>query len=521
MKLIIILVIAVLFTGLVVAEETLKKDFVSDNNINSSNLTNNPAFRESIIESISIMNSSINESLNNFTNITVYEEVNTTNLTISFNQTNNTEEYNQSFNDSNNTISYNQTNTTIPSNEINETNTTIPTTINQTNTTFPFNETNTTIPTVQNLTNTTVNNETLNITKTKTGFKKELRISSGNKLLAIYDEEVQYVHENFLGSMVLSTNNNSEVIANNSYDPFGFTTSTNGVSYTGHETSHPGKINAGLRDYNTKLMRWQSPDPKLHDTQSPYVYVDNNPFKYTDPDGALEFANIKQYKEIAINYLNEVSNPIKQLFGVGMENADEAMAPVTESEMAITTIATTQYTAELVEDVSVTVFANAAESFEGNPVQLRAGAEVTLSGADLFNGEGFDAISSKLSASASVANSDGQTAGGGIKIDNERKISGAGAIVSTDVFAFAANPDYTSMSVSIPVGTAFGGVTKATGGFTKVEGSSTLTAGVKNSWGVGNSKVEVGCKVNCKVRDFNTEDLKKRIDSLRSRIRDE
>ncbi len=77
------------------------------------------------------------------------------------------------------------------------------------------------------------------------------------------------------------------------YSAFGETlsseTRSNPYRYAGKRCDfETGLINFGKRYYNPALARWMTTDPAgIKDSTNLYQYLFNNPFKYTDPDGAF------------------------------------------------------------------------------------------------------------------------------------------------------------------------------------------------------------------------------------------
>jgi RHS repeat-associated protein len=112
--------------------------------------------------------------------------------------------------------------------------------------------------------------------------------------------ERTYLHTDALGSPVAETNAAGAIVkARMAYEPYGAPASgiyTNGPGYTGHVTD----ANTGLsymqqRYYDPIGGRFLSMDPVLtsHDNGgnfNRYWYANNNPYKFTDPDG--RFAHI-------------------------------------------------------------------------------------------------------------------------------------------------------------------------------------------------------------------------------------
>ncbi|MBI2110355.1 hypothetical protein HYT51_01075 [Candidatus Woesearchaeota archaeon] len=112
----------------------------------------------------------------------------------------------------------------------------------------------------------------------------------GNGLIASLDDQgrIQYYHKDNLGSIRAITDNTGDIIYTASYEPFGNTFAETGSSfytYTGKQLDNTGLYYYGARYYDSNLGRFTQIDPVLSAEDSPYVYVKNNPLKYTDPSG--------------------------------------------------------------------------------------------------------------------------------------------------------------------------------------------------------------------------------------------
>jgi RHS repeat-associated protein len=103
-----------------------------------------------------------------------------------------------------------------------------------------------------------------------------------------------------LGSIRELTDDNQNVVARYSYDPWGRRTKVSGLEdadfgYTGHfEHSTSGLTLTWYRAYDAELARWLSRDPmenitgempELEEGPNLYAYVDNDPLNYIDPLG--------------------------------------------------------------------------------------------------------------------------------------------------------------------------------------------------------------------------------------------
>ena len=134
--------------------------------------------------------------------------------------------------------------------------------------------------------------------------KKDYYYVGGKPVLVIkgaggtYKEE--YLHSDVLGSPVASTNNSRNVIWRESYTPFGEkrknSQGRDEVGFTGHVNDSSGLIYMQARYYDPVIGRFYSNDPvgalghmqrgnSIAHGFNRYAYANNNPYKYTDPDG--------------------------------------------------------------------------------------------------------------------------------------------------------------------------------------------------------------------------------------------
>jgi len=110
--------------------------------------------------------------------------------------------------------------------------------------------------------------------------------------------EVVYVHNDVLGSPIMETDDKGEIISRSHYKPFGeiLETPKDDVGYTGHlNDTDLGLTYMQARYYDPVIGRFYSNDPVDalgHITRgnpvhgfNRYTYANNNPYKYTDPDG--------------------------------------------------------------------------------------------------------------------------------------------------------------------------------------------------------------------------------------------
>ncbi len=107
------------------------------------------------------------------------------------------------------------------------------------------------------------------------------------------NNKISYYHPDHLGSTSVVTDEQSNIIENNHYLPFGeiLEESNERYLYTGQESDPESKLYYyGARYYSPYLAKFTQPDTIIQDIYNPqnlnrYSYVLNNPYKYNDPSG--------------------------------------------------------------------------------------------------------------------------------------------------------------------------------------------------------------------------------------------
>ena len=103
-----------------------------------------------------------------------------------------------------------------------------------------------------------------------------------------------YSHTDALGSPVAKTNGAGALLSRTRYAPYGATaagTNPTGIGFTGHvNDADTGLVQMQQRYYEPLAGRFLSVDPVTTDANTGssfnrYVYGNNNPYRYTDPDG--------------------------------------------------------------------------------------------------------------------------------------------------------------------------------------------------------------------------------------------
>jgi RHS repeat-associated protein len=107
-------------------------------------------------------------------------------------------------------------------------------------------------------------------------------------------QTVEYMHTDALGSIVAITNASGVVVERNEYEPYGDDLAgvKDGPGFTGHVSdAATGLSYMQQRYYDPQVGRFLSVDPVTADSSggnfNRYWYANNNPYKFTDPDGRL------------------------------------------------------------------------------------------------------------------------------------------------------------------------------------------------------------------------------------------
>lgn len=122
-----------------------------------------------------------------------------------------------------------------------------------------------------------------------------LLLCGGTSAFAI--EQVTYYHNDIIGSPVAATDENGDVLWQESYEPYGARSENQAAAkgnrrwYTGHaEDSISGLTYMQARYYDPRIGRFMAIDPVGFGSGNPasfnrYAYANNNPYRYVDPDG--------------------------------------------------------------------------------------------------------------------------------------------------------------------------------------------------------------------------------------------
>ena len=126
-----------------------------------------------------------------------------------------------------------------------------------------------------------------------------VRDNSGKAISMIQSSNTYYFIYNGHGDVTSLTDNTGAVVATYTYDEFGNTTSTTGTVYNplrysgannAYYDSETSLYKMGARYYQSDVGRWLTRDSYQGDkenlqSRNRYVYVGNNPLKYSDPSG--------------------------------------------------------------------------------------------------------------------------------------------------------------------------------------------------------------------------------------------
>ena len=121
-------------------------------------------------------------------------------------------------------------------------------------------------------------------------YDRALSDSKITDLVNDVDRRYEYHHLNALGSNIVSTDDNQNVLVRYEYDVFGAIRSETGTSdntrkFTGKEFDADSNLYYyGARYYDPYIGRFTQRDP-IGDGVNWYAYTYNNPLKYTDPTG--------------------------------------------------------------------------------------------------------------------------------------------------------------------------------------------------------------------------------------------
>ncbi len=139
-------------------------------------------------------------------------------------------------------------------------------------------------------------------------------------------QTVRYIHTDALGSVVAVTDANRNVVERREYAPFGTQLTpavSDGPGYTGHvQDAATGLTYMQQRYYDPGIGRFLSVDPVAADPNTGvmfnrYRYANNNPYKFTDPDGRIPVETIWDVANVAMGVTSAYSNFSSGSIGAG------------------------------------------------------------------------------------------------------------------------------------------------------------------------------------------------------------
>jgi len=173
---------------------------------------------------------------------------------------------------------------------------------------------------------------------------------------AYAERKTTYYHTDGLGSVIAASNESGALLWRKEYAPFGEQLDSTGeqekLAYTGKEHDDvTGLTYFGARYYDPHLGRFMGVDPVGFVDSNPmsfnrYAYVNNNPYKYVDPDG--EFLNFAAKFvldvgiNVAFNYVTtgqlDVGGALKES-AVGILNPAKTVAKAGKLGLALAKVA--------------------------------------------------------------------------------------------------------------------------------------------------------------------------------------
>ena len=132
--------------------------------------------------------------------------------------------------------------------------------------------------------------------------------------LSIKAETITYYVNDALGSPIATMNSSGTLDWKESYHPYGESRinpsqNDDDIGYTGHQKdSDTGLTYMQARYYDPVVGRFYSNNPVGFTTKNPvmsfnrYMYVNNNPYKYNDPDGEFLFLAVVPLAKYTVGY---------------------------------------------------------------------------------------------------------------------------------------------------------------------------------------------------------------------------
>ena len=132
-------------------------------------------------------------------------------------------------------------------------------------------------------------------------------------LANIVDRRYEYHHLNALGSNIVLTDDNQNVLVRYEYDVFGAIRNETGTSdntrkFTGKEFDADSNLYYyAARYYDPYIGRFTQRDP-IADGVNWYIYTENNPLRFVDPDGLLRRKLNSHETGVAQNFFGDMIN---------------------------------------------------------------------------------------------------------------------------------------------------------------------------------------------------------------------
>jgi RHS repeat-associated protein len=221
-----------------------------------------------------------------------------------------------------------------------------------------------------------------------------------------------YVHTDFLGSPAAESNTLGSVTSRLHYQPFGDTieAAREDVGYTGHKFDKDlGLSYMQARYYDPVVGRFMSNDPVGYTAKNPmmsfnrYLYVNNNPYKYTDPNGEfLVGAIVGAVLDVAVQTV---------LISTGQQDSFDVVSVLGAAAAGAVGAGIVSGAAKLtkaaggVTKALASVGADASASIAGSVIQGKGG-EITAKGvlADVVGGKALGTVASAVPNSKVFAN---------------------------------------------------------------------------------------------------------------------
>lgn len=221
-----------------------------------------------------------------------------------------------------------------------------------------------------------------------------------SNIVAAAGGAVTYFHTDALGSPVSATNAAGEILWHERYMPYGSrinseaTDEENELWFTGkRQDSTTGLVDMGARQYDPEIARFYSTDPVGFVTDNTmsfnrYLYVNNNPYRYTDPEG--EFLNnavggfYAGLQNAAIQYA-EISLGVRSEFSFGELALDVGVGALTSG---VSSIKNTARLASLIKRVAK----NGGNQSKKGGCSVCDGYCCFVAGTEVLTKDGYQAI---------------------------------------------------------------------------------------------------------------------------------